>query len=354
MFMFTSLLEDIRVALRLLRKTPGITAVAAFSIAISVGAAAVVFTAIETVLIRPLPYSRAGELVQFRTNFRNATPSVADWVSWNDMQDVARASRTLASVGTYRYAIFNRRRSECASRSALRAGGIRESVSHTRGDSAGRAEHCAGRGPAGPRAGNDPQLWTVGAPVSLRPERGGPHGGSERTRLHHRWSDAGGLRFPDAPGYFGAYAVATHGFLDAAGGGPRQDSSRPGGIRSGGATGQGRFARAGTSGPVDGRQAAGRGLSGHQRNSHARHGAARRTHAGIRANRADPADGIGSVVRPDRLRERGQSATGARPGAAPRDRGPVGAGSGPRQNRPSTGNRELRAGQLSAGWAASA
>jgi putative ABC transport system permease protein len=99
--------QDIRLALRLFRRTPGPTAIALLSIALSVGATAVVFTAIKTVLINPLPYARAGELVQIRTDIKDAGGSHVDWTFWNDAQEIARRTRTLESVGIYRNAIFD-------------------------------------------------------------------------------------------------------------------------------------------------------------------------------------------------------------------------------------------------------
>jgi predicted permease len=81
--------------------------VALASIAIAIGATAVVFTAIRTVLLDPLPYANAGQLVQFRNTWARFPDSHADWVSWLDMQDVIRRNRTFESVGTYHYALFN-------------------------------------------------------------------------------------------------------------------------------------------------------------------------------------------------------------------------------------------------------
>jgi putative ABC transport system permease protein len=92
---------------RNLQRTPAFTAIALLSIAISIGATAVVFTAVKSVLIDPLPYANAGELVQIRAEDSRYGPSHADWVSWSDMQDVAKATRTFTSLGTYRYALFN-------------------------------------------------------------------------------------------------------------------------------------------------------------------------------------------------------------------------------------------------------
>jgi len=77
------------------------------SIAITVGATAVVFTAVKTVLLDPLPYARPGELVQFRTDYSRFHASQADWVMLPDMQDVMRRNRSFESIGTYHYALFN-------------------------------------------------------------------------------------------------------------------------------------------------------------------------------------------------------------------------------------------------------
>lgn len=59
-----SILRDLRLALRLFWRTRLLTGVALLSIALSVGATAVVFTAIKAVLINPLPYAHPEELVR--------------------------------------------------------------------------------------------------------------------------------------------------------------------------------------------------------------------------------------------------------------------------------------------------
>jgi len=94
--------------MRFLLRAPGTAAIAILSIALSVGATAVVFAAIRTVILQPLPYTHPEQLVQLRTDYSYArNPARADWVSWNDMQDLARDTSALASVATYHYAIFN-------------------------------------------------------------------------------------------------------------------------------------------------------------------------------------------------------------------------------------------------------
>jgi len=104
-----SVLQDIRVAFRLFRRTPSVTGIALLSIALSVGATAVVFTGIKSVLIDPLPYARTGELVLIRTEFANIDPaqSHSDFAFWNDAQEIMLRTRTLESVGIYGNALFN-------------------------------------------------------------------------------------------------------------------------------------------------------------------------------------------------------------------------------------------------------
>ncbi len=101
-----SFLNDVRQALRLFRRTPGLTAIALLSIAITVGATAVVFAAIKSVLLDPLPYKNAGALVQLRTDYTRSRPHY-DWVSWADMQDLKRANHSFESLGTYHYALVS-------------------------------------------------------------------------------------------------------------------------------------------------------------------------------------------------------------------------------------------------------
>ena len=104
-----SVLQDIRLALRLYWRNPIFTLIALLSIALSVAGAAVVFTAIKAVLIKPLPYSHPESLVQIRAEFGSTdpAPSGADWVLGHDAREIARRTNTLASVGIYRNALVD-------------------------------------------------------------------------------------------------------------------------------------------------------------------------------------------------------------------------------------------------------
>jgi hypothetical protein len=81
------LLADVRYALRLLRKTPISTAAAIGTLALGIGANATIFSLVQSVLVRPLPYGNPDELVMVwegatAAGFPRNTPAPGNYHDW--------------------------------------------------------------------------------------------------------------------------------------------------------------------------------------------------------------------------------------------------------------------------------
>ena len=98
-----TLLQDLRVSLRRLRKTPGFTLIAVVSLALGIGANSAIFSLVNTALLRPLPVAHPEQLVSLNNhslNGENNFPvfSVPNYRDLRDRNDV------LSGVFAYRFA----------------------------------------------------------------------------------------------------------------------------------------------------------------------------------------------------------------------------------------------------------
>src|SRR5437016_6823612 len=107
----STLLQDVRRALRVLHKTPGFTMAALVVLALGIGANTAIFSLVYGVLIRPLPFSEPERLVQLwhvppQKSFPGMTRfslSAANYLDWEQQNTV------FASSAIYGFAPFRLR-----------------------------------------------------------------------------------------------------------------------------------------------------------------------------------------------------------------------------------------------------
>src|ERR1700734_189849 len=97
--MIASLGQDLRYALRQLRKSPGFTAVSVFTLALGIGANTAIFSVVEGVVLAPLHYREPDLLVMVWGN-NPRFPRV--WNSYPNFQDWQRSTRSFQQTAAFR------------------------------------------------------------------------------------------------------------------------------------------------------------------------------------------------------------------------------------------------------------
>jgi putative ABC transport system permease protein len=94
-------LNDLRYAVRLQRKNPGFTIVAVIALALGIGANTAIFSVVNTVLLRPLPYKDPERLVMVweeatKAGYPTDTPAAANFVDWRDQNQAFEGMAAIA------------------------------------------------------------------------------------------------------------------------------------------------------------------------------------------------------------------------------------------------------------------
>lgn len=140
-----SLLREVRVALRQLRKSPGFTVTAVLTLAFGIGATAAIFSIVEGVLLRPLPFANPGQLVTLGDRLEGVDyDNDSSGVTAPGVRIYTRDTTAFSSLGGYTNTTYELR---CGrSRFHQRFAANRRHVSHARRLSAhGPCFYTAGR-----------------------------------------------------------------------------------------------------------------------------------------------------------------------------------------------------------------
>ena len=102
MTMMSNLWIDLRYAARSLWRTPGFTTAAIVTLALGIGATTAIFSAVDALLIRSLPYPQAERLVALWVDATRRGMPRTEWTNVADATDWAAELRSVESLYAYR------------------------------------------------------------------------------------------------------------------------------------------------------------------------------------------------------------------------------------------------------------
>src|SRR4051795_11947691 len=92
------MISDLKYALRTLAKSPAFTAVAILTLALGIGASTAIFTVLDAVLLRPLPYPNQERIVELRELDEKGKGMPVAEPNFDDLQT---RSRSFAAIAKY-------------------------------------------------------------------------------------------------------------------------------------------------------------------------------------------------------------------------------------------------------------
>src|ERR1700754_2972757 len=95
-----TLLQDLRYGVRMLLNKPGFAAVAIITLALGIGANTAIFSVVNAVLLRPLPYAEPSKLVRIYTEFPTMELKKF-WMSVPEFIDIRNEAQSWENVGAW-------------------------------------------------------------------------------------------------------------------------------------------------------------------------------------------------------------------------------------------------------------
>lgn len=97
--MLDPLTRDARFALRSTLKKPGFAAIVIATLALAIGANTAIFSVVDGILFRPLPFPEADRLVAVWVDMTQRDGPVREWMGWDDIRDLRRQDVFAAIAG---------------------------------------------------------------------------------------------------------------------------------------------------------------------------------------------------------------------------------------------------------------
>jgi len=93
--------QDLRYAVRVLGKNPGVTAIMVFTLALAIGATTAIFSVVYGVLLRPLPYAGADRIMAVSEVNSNGRPARLADPNFDDFRDQSHSFQSIAKYAAY-------------------------------------------------------------------------------------------------------------------------------------------------------------------------------------------------------------------------------------------------------------
>ena len=99
------ILQDVRFAIRVLGRRPGFAIICVVTLGLGIGASTSIFTVINGVLLRPLPYPNSGRLVRIKENHPDSATSNFTYAAYSDLESQAKSINNISAFRPWKFSL---------------------------------------------------------------------------------------------------------------------------------------------------------------------------------------------------------------------------------------------------------